>query len=205
MTIPPALAELHAQIDDCLVCSSFVNPLDKPASGLDRGVGNKIMIVGQAPGKTEVTSRKAFSGGSGTRLDSWLTQSGQPAENPREGVYLTSILKCRLTEPKKFACMAQMCRHFLENQIELIKPRVVITLGSQSFDYLHFAEGSYDELIGRLLLPADFPMLPAQPFGAMLHWPHPSGLNRWPNIVGNAQRLQTSFKDLKDFLSEGHS
>lgn len=88
------LPELHEAIDNCTICGEFVLPLNKPKAGLDRGNGNEILIVGQAPGKTEQTSGRAFSGISGTRLDRWLVDIGRPEQNPRQGVYLTSLLKC---------------------------------------------------------------------------------------------------------------
>jgi len=195
-----ALAELHNRIDDCTVCSSFVRPFNKPAPGLDRGEGNEIFIVGQAPGRTEVKSKRAFSGGSGSRLDEWLTQCGRPAEDPRRGVYLTSILKCPMNNKGEFRGMARRCHHFLKSQLEIIRPKLVITLGQESFEYLRIVDGEYNELLCRLFLPADHSLLPHQPFGALMHWPHPSGLNRWHNVPENKIELDDSFAVVKEFL-----
>jgi DNA polymerase len=197
------LAELHNQIDKCVVCSGFVQPLRKPVSGLDRGNGRDIFIIGQAPGKTEVTSQRAFSGLSGMRLDEWLVQCGRPKTNPRTGVYLTSVLKCPLNTQSDFRGMARRCHHFLESQLELVKPRLVVTLGKESFEYLRVVDGKYDDLIGQLFFPSDDLLLPFHPFKAMVHWPHPSGLNRWHNTPGNSDRLKKSFVDVKNFLAGG--
>jgi len=194
------LQQLHSLIDKCRVCESFAKPLIKPATGMDRGEGREIFIVGQAPGRTEVSTARAFSGPSGRRLDTWLISSGRPREDPRRGVYLTSILKCALAEPRYFKRMAQQCRHFLESQLEIIRPKLVITLGRESFEYLRIDEGTYDSLIGNIQYPADHPLMPEQPFSAILHWPHPSGLNRWHNGAGNADRLQESFISIRKYL-----
>lgn len=195
-----SLADLHVQIDKCTVCSAFVDPFKKPHAGLDRGEGREIFIVGQAPGRTEVSSRRAFSGLSGTRLDQWLVQSGRPRNDPRNGVYLTSVLKCPLNKQSDFKKMAHQCRHFLESQLEIIKPKLIITLGRESFEYLRIADGGYDDLIGRIFFPSEYKLLAPQPFAAMIHWPHPSGLNRWHNTPGNGDRMKESFIQIRKFL-----
>lgn len=196
------LAELHSRIDECTVCASFVSPFKKPAPGLDRGEGRDIFIIGQAPGKTEVTSGQAFSGLSGTRLNDWLIQCGRPISNPRHGVYLTSILKCPMNDHSEFRAMEKHCHHFLQSQLDIVRPKLVITLGRDSFEYMQIAEGKYDELIGQLFRPKDYSAFPHQPYTALMHWPHPSGLNRWHNIPGNVEKLRESFERVKSFLQE---
>ena len=200
----PGLPELHAAIDSCTVCAEFVRPLNKPKAGLDRGSGSEIFIVGQAPGNTEQTSGRAFSGNSGTRLDRWLVAVGRPERNPREGVYLTSILKCSPppNSDRIFKMMWRRCEHFLSEQLELVRPRLVITLGRESFEYLHFVEGDYDSLIGKLFLVEEASLLPPQPFKALVHWPHPSGLSRWHNLAGNTQRMAASIAEVRQFMEE---
>jgi uracil-DNA glycosylase family 4 len=196
------LPELHDAIDNCKVCAEFVRPLNKPEAGLDRGNGSEIFIVGQAPGNTEQTSRRAFSGISGVRLDRWLLDIGRPEGNPREGVYLTSILKCSPPPNSNsvFKMMWRNCGHFLNAQLELVRPRLVITLGRESFQYLHFVQGDYDSLIGKLFLVEEASLLPPQPFRAVVHWPHPSGLNRWHNLPGNERRMAESIAEVRQFM-----
>lgn len=198
----PGLPELHEAIDRCTVCAEFVQPLRKPEARLDRGSGSDIFIVGQAPGNTEQTSGRAFSGNSGARLDRWLVAIGRPEQNPREGVYLTSILKCSPppNSSRIFRLMSRRCVHFLGEQLELIRPRLVVTLGRESFEYLRLVEGDYDSLIGRLFLVEGATLLPPQPFCAVVHWPHPSGLNRWNNAPGNAERMTRSIAEVREFL-----
>lgn len=198
------LVQLHAAIDDCTVCAEFIEPLNKPRPGLDRGDGNTIFIVGQAPGNTEQTSGRAFSGNSGIRLDRWLVGVGQPHDDPRYDVYLTSLLKCSPppSPNSAFVMMARRCRHFLDEQLELIRPRLVITLGRESFNYLHMSSGDFDDSICRLYLVNDANLLSPQPFKAIVHWPHPSGLNRWHNVPGNSKRMEESIAEVKGFLEE---
>ena len=196
------IEEIHNQIDECVLCSNFVERFCKPASGLNRGTGDEIFVVGQSPGATEVTSQRALSGGSGKRLDNWLVKCGRPASDPRADVYLTSILKCPFTKTSDFGRMAANCRHFIEDQLAIIKPRLVITLGAESFKYLRITNLEYDAAIGELFFPAQQTFFAEQPFAAMVHWPHPSGLNRWHNVTGNLGRLEESFKRVKAFLEE---
>ena len=202
--ILPALEELHRSIDRCTVCSSFTQPLVKPPPGMKRGAGREIFIIGIAPGNTELKSARAFSGNSGKRLDQWLVASGRPCGDPRSGVYLTSLLKCAPPHnaPRDFRKMAANCRHFLDEQLNLVKPRLVITLGKESFEYLRLAPGEYDGQIGILqVVPATGLIVP-QPYSALIHWPHPSGLSRWHNDAANLSRLNKSFSDIKQFLEE---
>jgi len=194
------LKVLHEQIDQCTVCNSFVQPLRKPLPGINRGDGHDLFIVGQAPGRTEVKSRRAFSGGSGSRLDNWLVACGRPAKEPRKGVYLTSILKCPMNKPSDFTGMARRCKHFLVSQLEIIQPRILITLGKESFDFLKLEDGEYTDMIGKIYYPAHGALISHHPYTAIVHWPHPSGLNRWHNEPENSQRLRASFAAINELL-----
>lgn len=197
------LEDLHQAIDSCFVCGEFVKPLNKPRAGLDRGTGSEIFIIGLAPGNTEQTSGRAFSGNSGTRLDQWLVSAGRPAQDPRRGVYLTSLLKCACPpDAAKFRLMWRNCRHFLDEQLELLRPMLVITLGRESFEFFHLARGDYNSLIGKLFVVDEEGLFAPQPFKAIVHWPHPSGLSRWHNLPKNRERIDESIAAVRAFLEE---
>lgn len=93
----------------------------------------KIMFVGEAPGKNEAETAKPFCGASGKFLSEMLESIGLK----REDVYITNLVKDRPPEnrdptPEEI----ELYSPFLDRQIEIIKPRVVATLGRYSMAYL---------------------------------------------------------------------
>ncbi len=87
----------------------------------------RLMLVGEGPGQEEDNSGIPFVGRAGQLLDRIL----QAAELPRSTVYIGNVVKCRppdnrLPNPDE----VKLCRHYLEAQIRLVKPSVVVCLGS---------------------------------------------------------------------------
>lgn len=109
----------------------------------------EIMFVGEAPGKNEAVSGRPFCGSAGKILDSLLESIGLM----REDVYITSIVKDRPPKnrdpkPDEIALYAP----FLDKQIEIIKPRIIATLGRHAMEYVMKRYGLENELkpIGEL-------------------------------------------------------
>jgi len=87
----------------------------------------KIMFIGEAPGATEDEMGRPFVGAAG-RL---LTMTMESVGIPRPSVYITNVVKCRPPgnrEPHEDEIEA--CSIFLENQILLLRPVVIVTLGN---------------------------------------------------------------------------
>jgi len=105
-----SLEVLHEQISLCRVCESQVDNFQKP-SKLDRGEAGQIIIVGQGPGSAELKGTRAFAGQAGRRLDSWLLECGASPEDPRGGIYFTSVIKC-VGSDQQFSLMAANCAVF---------------------------------------------------------------------------------------------
>ena len=93
----------------------------------------KILIVGEAPGKNEAESGKPFCGKSGKILDDVLLQAGLD----RQQIYITNIVKDRPPENRDpSSAEIEAYAPFLDRQIEIIKPEVLITLGRISMGYI---------------------------------------------------------------------
>jgi DNA polymerase len=93
----------------------------------------KIMFVGEAPGKNEAKTGKPFCGTAGRVLDELLKHT----RIKREDVYITNIVNDRPQEnrdPTKEEI--EIYGPFLDRQIEIIKPKVIATLGRYSMDYI---------------------------------------------------------------------
>jgi len=99
--------------------------------------------------------------------------------------------------------MTPNCRPFLQKQITLIRPKLIITLGQLAFDELNFTDLMFSDALCLPLASREHVLL--SPFGyhfTLLPWPHPSGLNRWLNKPQNRQRLEKSFATVGIFLEK---
>lgn len=100
------------------------------------GEGNhdaKVMFIGEAPGKNEAEQGRPFCGAAGRILDELLKIAGLE----RKQVYVTNIVKDRPPgnrdpEPKEIKIYAP----FLDRQISVIKPQIIVALGRFSADYI---------------------------------------------------------------------
>jgi uracil-DNA glycosylase family 4 len=101
------------------------------------GEGNPcaaVMVVGEGPGETEDKLGRPFVGRAGELLDKMLAA----IDLPREDVFICNTVKCRPTlddgkrlrnrapDPQEMA----NCRPYLEQQIEIIRPRIILALGA---------------------------------------------------------------------------
>jgi uracil-DNA glycosylase len=86
-----------------------------------------LMFVGEAPGRNEDLQGEPFVGAAGRLLDSLLDEAGIG----RDRVYIANVLKCRPPgnrDPRPDEI--DSCKGFLASQLELVDPRVVVTLGN---------------------------------------------------------------------------
>jgi uracil-DNA glycosylase len=118
------LEELHSQIRNCKRCRLWENSRNAVA-----GEGNphaKTMLVGQNPGKKEDETGRPFVGRSGIYLNKVL----QKNHLERENFFITSIVKHASPGnriPKTDEINA--CLPYLEEQIKLIKPKIIVLMG----------------------------------------------------------------------------
>ena len=100
------------------------------------GEGNcdaKIMLVGEAPGANEAKTGRPFCGASGKVLDEMLDSVGLD----RRKVYITNVVKDRPPENRDpFPREIQAYAPLLRKQIEIIAPRVIVTLGRHSMSHV---------------------------------------------------------------------
>src|SRR5689334_13698541 len=94
---------------------------------------SKIMFVGEAPGRNEAKTGRPFCGAAGKILDSLLESAGIL----RKDVYITNIVKDRPQNNRDpLPEEIKIYGPFLDRQIEIIKPKVIATLGRYSMDYI---------------------------------------------------------------------
>ena len=113
-----------------------------------------IVIVGEAPGKTEDEVGRPFMGRAGKLLDELLAEAGVV----RADVWITNVVKAR--PPKNRDPKAPEIAHwmpFLERELELIQPQLIVPLGRHALK--HFApEAKIGEVHGKLLDERLFPL-----------------------------------------------
>lgn len=106
------------------------------------GEGNpnaEIMFIGEAPGATEDDQGRPFVGAAGHLLTDLITQK---LGMTRDDVFITNVVKCRPPEnrdPEPDEISA--CSGYLDKQIEIIKPKIIVTLGRHSTNYLFMKMG----------------------------------------------------------------
>jgi len=100
----------------------------------DGNADSDLMFVGEAPGEEEDKQGKPFVGRSGQLLNKALSH----VKINRESVYITNVVKCR--PPKNRAPLPQemeFCKNlFLDKQIKIIQPKIIVTLGTTSSNAL---------------------------------------------------------------------
>ena len=127
------LDNLKSLIGKCDMCPELANY----RKNIVFGAGNpnaKVLFVGEAPGRDEDIQGVPFVGRSG-RLLTDIIEKGMKIK--REDVYIANILKCRPPNNRDPLPQEEInCTPFLDKQIEIIKPKVIITLGRYAAQYL---------------------------------------------------------------------
>ena len=121
------VADLHgvdAEIRACRRCALSNGRIQTvPGSGNPRAV---VMFVGEGPGAAEDQQGLPFVGRSGKFLDHMLAGIGLL----RQDVYITNVVKCRPPANRDpFPAELDACASYLTRQIDLIDPRIIVTLG----------------------------------------------------------------------------
>ena len=138
-----ALEVVHEHIRACRSC-----PLHQRRTQAVPGTGPataRIMAVGEGPGETEDRLGQPFVGAAGNVLTKLLGSIGLR----REDIYITNVVKCRPPgnrDPQPDEVTA--CSHFLDAQVEIIKPDVILILGRHALGRLLPGSASITRLHG---------------------------------------------------------
>lgn len=121
------LTELYEEIANCRDCE-----LAKHRTKVVPGEGPEdaeLLFIGEAPGWYEDQQGRPFVGPAGAFLNQLLSSIGLS----REQVYIANVIKCRPPGNRDpLPTEIQACRKWLDRQIEIIQPRIIITLGRYS-------------------------------------------------------------------------
>lgn len=168
---PDSLEQIAAEVRGCTLCR-----LAQTRTQAVPGAGRRdadLMLVGEAPGATEDAVGLPFQGLSGRFLDRALGALGLS----RDDVFVTSGNKCRPPRnrnPRRDEMTA--CAPYLDRQIALIKPTVILAMGGTAATWLHPESG------GKPVRVADLrgQVYPLGPEQALLVTYHPAAAMRFP-------------------------
>jgi DNA polymerase len=141
------------------------------------GEGNlhaRLMFIGEGPGAEEDAQGRPFVGRAGQLLDKMILAMGLKREN----VYIANIVKCRPPDNRApFRDEAEMCKPYLLEQVNFIKPELIICLGSIATNYLLNAGVSITKVRGSVKEFNNIRVIPTY---------HPAYLLRNPGKKGEA-------------------
>jgi uracil-DNA glycosylase family 4 len=148
----------------CALCPNRINAV--PGEGNPNA---ELFLVGEGPGATEDAQGLPFVGQAGTLLNGIL----EAIEVPRDSVYITNIVKCRPPQNRKpLPDEIAACIPYLHRQLEIIKPKVILALGSTAAEAMLGVRKSLGELRNKVHTYNGIPLIVTY---------HPAALLRNPN------------------------
>jgi len=193
------LQTLQAQIRACRLCAADYEIYGAPVFSGDAGA--RVMLIGQAPGITEMHAQRPFNFTAGTRLFQWLAAAGWDEQDFRARHYMASVTRCypgknpkgrgdRVPTPAEQA----LCAPWRERELALLPQlRLIIPVGKLAiglfFDDaqpLHTIIGTRQQHQGRLVIPL----------------PHPSGASTWYMLPQNKPLLAQAIAHLRQWREE---
>jgi uracil-DNA glycosylase family 4 len=191
MSKAEALHKLHESMRNCRSCLEAGYDIQPKAIFAGKHTA-KIMIIGQAPGVTEVEAGRPFNASSGTRLFQWLSDAGLDEQSFRSTQYMTSVTKCYPGKAKNGGgdrvpsrTEQALCRPFLRMEMELIDPMIIIPVGRLAINLFYSPNLSLSKIIGTEISINHQRIIP---------FPHPSGASRWHQIEENRIKIERAIQ-----------
>jgi uracil-DNA glycosylase len=176
------LKTLHTRLAACTLCPKMIGPVVHGPPVL-----SKVMLVGQAPGPREGAFGRPFAWTAGRTLFRWFEESmGLTEDAFRARIYIAAVARCFPGKAKgggdrkpDFEEIAR-CRTYLGGEVEILRPELVIAVGSLAISEVIGKEAQgkkLDAIIGRVI--------PTTWHGVALDvvpLPHPSGASPWHKL-----------------------
>lgn len=154
---------------------------------LPEAVAPRVMLVGQAPGRTETVDRRPFAGRAGRTLFQWLARAGLDERTARERILMSAITRCypgpspsgrgdRLPSREE----QENCRPWLEDELRLVRPPLLILVGRLSITTF-LGERPLHEVVG-----VAHQVSHVGGESVAIPLPHPSGASSWIHQPGHA-------------------
>ena len=185
---------LHDEIRTCRRCEADGFPISPPPMVWGQ-VPARFMLIGQAPGLSDLRGARMYLGPAARKLFGWMAEAGFAESDIGTTVYMTALTKCfpgrlpgkstdRAPSPKERA----NCRPWLDAQWKLVQPRVVLLFGKLAIDTflpkmtLEMAVGNTFDADGITYVPL----------------PHSSGASTWLNDPGHRALLVEAIERVRE-------
>ncbi|MCR4940038.1 MAG: uracil-DNA glycosylase [Treponemataceae bacterium] len=173
------IARKVASCKRCRLCGGRKNTV--PGTGVPQPL---VLVIGEGPGADEDASGEPFVGRAGQLLDKMLAAI---CLDRKTNCFIANIVKCRPPNNRDpMADEADACRSFLDAQISVLKPKLILTLGRIAVQNLLNTTTGINKLRGQFFEYKGIPLLPTY---------HPSALLR------NEDLKRPAWEDLKLFRS----
>jgi len=170
------LLALHAELDACARCPNMVGPVvHGPA------LETSVFLIGQAPGVHEGEIGRPFAWTAGKTLFRWFERAVGVSEDAfRRRVYMAAVARCFPGKEKKGgdrkpdAEEIDRCRTFLEREVQILRPKLLLPVGTMAIEQVLGGKRPLAEAVGRVErvryhgVESD-----------VIALPHPSGASTW--------------------------
>lgn len=221
--MPDTLLQLHQEMRACQRCLQAGHAI-VPGAVFRGTAAARVLLIGQAPGVTEVEAKRPFNASSGRRLFQWLGEAGWDEDTFRDTHYMTAVTKCYpgrhpAGKGDRVPSRAEqaLCRPFLEREIALVNPMLMILVGGLAIKLLYPNQVKLDEIIGTAVYfppttlrnPVQFDISQGEHMAGfdegkdkngrwVVPLPHPSGASLWPNKPANQTLIRHATQLLSD-------
>jgi uracil-DNA glycosylase len=193
------LDSLHAEVRSCRKCLDAGYPIT-PGGVFSGRLGARVMIVGQAPGITEIQVLRPFNASSGRRLFQWLGEAGFDEADFRAAQYISSVTKCYpgkmpngRGDRRPSREEQQLCRDYLDRTLAIVQPEAIILVGGLAIETL-LGKSRLEHIIGKVFeRPAPWD---EHQTVTLVPLPHPSGASAWANSAANQKLIKKAIRRL---------
>lgn len=174
------LRALHGRLEACRRCPKMIRPVVHGAA-----VDSKVFLLGQAPGIREGPAGKPFAWTAGKTLFGWFHEAvGVDEAVIRERVYFAAVARCFPGKAKSGGGDRKpddgevlACRPWLEAEVQLLKPKLVLPVGALAITQVLGHEGPLAEVIGTTH-ETTWHGVKVE----VIPLPHPSGASTWHRV-----------------------
>jgi uracil-DNA glycosylase len=170
------LNALHRELDACKRCPAMIGPVvHGPA------LKSSVFLIGQAPGAREGELGRPFAWTAGKTLFRWFDQAlGATEAEVRERIYISAVARCFPGKEKKGgdrkpdAEEIDRCRTFLEREIQILRPKLLLPVGTMAIEQVFGEKRPLAESVGTLQR-VRYHSVESD----VIALPHPSGASTW--------------------------
>jgi uracil-DNA glycosylase len=178
---------LHRELDACRACPKMIGPVVHGPP-----VASPVLLIGQAPGPREGSFGRPFAWTAGKTMFRWFEEAlGVSEERFRERVYMAAVARCFPGKAsgggdrRPDALEIASCRTFLEREVDILRPRLVLAVGTLAIEQVTGSKKPLAEIVGSVQRTRYHGVTTD-----VVALPHPSGASPWHKMEPGRSLLQ---------------